>query len=201
MSSETSTERVRFTPDPTKADSPKVPLQAGESLQPWQLFVLAALGCATAVTFIARGQGPIKVVLFAVLMASAALVGIAALRALRPLVSPDEDRTSMIGHRTRAALEREKMLALRSIKELEFDRAMDKVSEADWQEMSSRLRARATRLMRQLDAGSGYREQIERDLARRVGQKVAAKTAPGCAQCGTVNDADAKFCKACGVKL
>ena len=201
MSSETSTERVRLTPDPTKADSAKGPLQAGESLHPWQLFVLAALGCATAVTFIARGQGPIKVVLFAVLMASAALVGIAALRALRPLVSPDEDRTSMIGHRTRAALEREKMLALRSIKELEFDRAMDKVSEADWQEMSSRLRVRATRLMRQLDAGSGYREQVERDLARRLGQKVAAKTAPGCAQCGTVNDADAKFCKACGVKL
>src|SRR6185295_12953390 len=94
---------------------------------------------------------------------------IAALRTLRPLVTAEEDRTAMFGHRTRAALEREKMLALRAIKELEFDRAMGKVSDTDWQEMSGRLRTRATRLMRQLDAGVGYRAQIERDLAKRLG--------------------------------
>ena len=112
----------------------------------------------------ARGQGPTAVILLGVLMAAAALVGFAALRALRPLVSPEDDRTVMIGQRTRVALEREKMLTLRSIKELEFDRAMGKLSDEDWQEMSGRLRARAARLMRQLDAGAGYREQIERDL-------------------------------------
>src|SRR5205814_5405208 len=110
----------------------------------------------------------IPILLLGVLMASTALVGIAALRAVRPLVSPEDDRTSMIGHRTRAALEREKMLALRSIKELEFDRAMGKLSDADWQEMSGRLRARAAGLMKQLDAGAGYREQIERDLVKRL---------------------------------
>ena len=49
----------------------------------------------------------------------------------------------MLGGRTRAALEREKTLVLRSIKELEFDRAMGKVSEKDFAEMSARLRARA----------------------------------------------------------
>ena len=92
----------------------------------------------------------------------------------------------MIGQRTRVALEREKMLALRSIKELEFDRAMGKLSDDDLQEMSGRLRARAARLMRQLDAGAGYREQIERDLAKRLGEKATA-TAPvrsaACASC------------------
>ena len=75
----------------------------------------------------------------------------------------------MIGERTKAALEREKMLALRAIKELEFDRAMGKLSDEDWREMSGRLRGRASRLMRQLDAGAGYRDQIERDLAKRLG--------------------------------
>ena len=75
----------------------------------------------------------------------------------------------MVGQRTRAALEREKLLALRAIKELEFDRAMGKLSESDWQEMSGRLRARAARLMRQLDAGAGYREQVEQELAKRLG--------------------------------
>jgi hypothetical protein len=94
-----------------------------------QFFVLAALGCATAVTFMARGQGPMVVILLGVLMGTAALVGYAALRALRPLVSPEEDRTVMVGQRTRVALEREKLLTLRSIKELEFDRAMGRLSD------------------------------------------------------------------------
>src|SRR5580765_3940888 len=162
MSSETSTNKVRLTPDPAAA-----PADAG--LQPWQFFVLAALGCATAVTFMARGQGPTAVILLGVLMGTAALIGYAALRAVRPLVSPEQDRTVMVGQRTRVALEREKMMALRSIKELEFDRAMGRLSDEDWREMSGRLRARTARLIRQLDAGSGYRAQIERDLAQRLG--------------------------------
>ena len=188
-------------------------------LQPWQFFVLAALACATAATFMVRGQGVVAVVLLSVLMASTALVGIAALRAFGPLVSPQDDRTSMIGHRTRAALEREKLLALRSIKELEFDRAMGKLSDADWQEMSGRLRARAGRLIRQLDAGAGYREQIEHDLAARLAQTPGPKDpvyargadslgpptrlagSLSCATCATVNDTDARFCKNCGNKL
>ncbi len=188
------------------------------ALEPWQFFVLAALGCATAALFAARGQTVTAIVLVTVLMAAAALVGVAALRMLGPLVSADEDRTPMVGRRTRAALEREKALTLRAIKELEFDKAMGKLSEADWQEMSGRLRARAARLMRQLDAGAGYREQIERELARRLGAarpvespagRVTAAVAspPGasaaraCPACRTRNDADARYCKSCGQKL
>jgi len=148
------------------------------TLQPWQFFVLAALGCATAVTFMARGRGLTAIVLLSVMMACAALVGLAALRALRPLVSPEDDRTIVVGKRTRAALEREKMLALRSIKELEFDRAMGKLSEDDWKEMSARLRTRAARLMRQLDAGEGYRPQIERELEKRLADAALHPAAP-----------------------
>src|SRR5262249_60516537 len=107
------------------------------------------------------------------------VVGLAVVRVLRPLVSADEDRTPMIGHRTRAALEREKMLALRSIKELEFDRAMGKLSAADFDEMSGRLRTRAARLMRQLDAGGGYRAQVEAELQRRMEGQAGAGRAGG----------------------
>lgn len=204
MSSETSTD----------TRSAKATSDAG--LQSWQFFVLAALACATAATYLALGQGLVPILLLTALMAATALVGLAVLRAVRPLVSADVDHTTMVGQRTRAALEREKLLALRSIKELEFDRAMGKLSEPDWQEMSGRLRARATRLMRQLDAGAGYREQVERDLAKRLGAPgpivtsaaivaaEAALAAPGarfCAACGTARDADAKFCKNCGTKL
>jgi hypothetical protein len=177
--------------------------ETSTSLQPWQFFVLAALGCATAVTFIARGEGVTVVVLLGVMMATAAFVGMTVLRTLRPLVSPEEDKTAMVGLRTRVALEREKMLALKSIKELEFDRAMGKLSESDWKEMSGRLRARAARIMRQLDAGAGYRGQIERDLAKRLGDSGGAKASAErtCEACATVNDSDAKFCKSCGAKL
>jgi len=160
MSSATSTNQSR-----TPNDAPRTP---SDGLQPWQFFVLAALGCATAVTFVARGQGPVAIILLGLMMGAAAFVGCAALRTARPLVSPEDDRTVMIGQRTRVALEREKMLALRSIKELEFDRAMGRLSDEDWKEMSGRLRTRAARLIRQLDAGTGYREQIERDLAKRL---------------------------------
>ena len=194
MNSETSGE-VRLKPDATdKADS---------SLQPWQFFVLAALGCATAVTFVVRNHGVVPVILLSVIMGTTALVGIAMLRVVRPLMNPHDDRGAVVGRRLRVLLEQDKALALRTIKELEFDRAMGKISEEDFREMSTRLRARATRLMKQLDAGGGYRAQIERDLAKRLGDagEKAERAARSCSNCSTHNDPDARFCKNCGTQL
>jgi hypothetical protein len=194
----------------TKTPAPAIRPETDPSLRPWQFFVLAALGCATALTWLARSQGFTSVLLLTVLMATATLAALATLRTIRPLVSPDEDRTPMVGGRTRAALEREKMLTLRAIKELEFDRAMKKVGDDDFKEMSIRLRARAARLIRQLDAGGGYRGRIEQDLAKRLGESSGATSSAAaglpasamtCAACSTANDADARFCKSCGAKL
>jgi hypothetical protein len=168
-------------------------------LQPWQLFTLAGLIGATITVFLARGQSPAAVILLSLTVFAAAAVGIAALRTVLPLTSKAaRDTTQVLGGRTRAVLERDKALVLRSIKELEFDRAMGKVSEKDFAEMSGRLRARAARLMRQLDAGAGYREQIEREIERRIGK---AESVGVCAACATKNDADARFCKGCGKAL
>lgn len=190
MSSETST-KGRLPPDPIS-----------DALKPWQFFLLAALGCATAITFVVRGQGIVPVVLVIVTMGATALVGLAVLRAVRPLVSAPDDRTVMLGQRTRAGLEQEKALALRTIKELEFDRAMGKLSDSDFNEMSVRLRARASRLIKRLDAGDGYRSQIERELARRLGQTEAPPSTTGhCSACNTLNERDARFCKECGARL
>ena len=204
MSSETSTE---------SQISRDFPSQRSDSLQPWQLFTLAGLIGATITVFLSRGQSPAAVILLSLTVFAAAAVGIAALRTVMPLTSKaTPDSTQVLGGRTRAALEREKALALRSIKELEFDRAMGKVSEKDFTEMSGRLRARAARLMRQLDAGAGYREQIDREIERRIGKPVVSPadsagstthdpTDAVCAQCSTKNDADARFCKGCGKAL
>jgi hypothetical protein len=177
--------------------------------EPWQLFTLAGLIGATIAVFMARGESPAAVILVSLTIFAASAVGLAALRTFLPLMQKaPASVTEVMGGRTRAALEREKTLALRSIKELEFDRAMGKVSEKDFLEMSGRLRARAARLMRQLDAGSGYRSEIEQEIARRIGgapppsppaERPASATA--CGACGTANDADARFCKNCGKGL
>ena len=177
-----------------------------DSLQPWQLFTLAGLIGATVVVFVSRGQTPAGIVLLSLTIFAAAVVGLAAWRTFAPL-SRDEDGAGpqMLGGRTRTALDREKTLVLRSIKELEFDRAMGKVSDKDFADMSARLRVRAAGLIRQLDAGAVYREEIEREIARRVkgsGKDATARAAAtGCAACATANDPDARFCKHCGASL
>ncbi len=210
MSSETSTE-----PQP---------------LQPWQLFTLAGLIGATIVVFLAKGQSPAGVLLLSLIIFTAGVVGVAVWRTCAPLAGQGTaSPIQMFGGRTRAAIEREKALVLRSIKELEFDRAMGKVSDRDFAEMSARLRRRAAGLIAQLDAGVGYREQIDREIARRTGRTVPAGTsassrpvesssphspdaqsapavastavAMACRSCGVHNDLDARFCKGCGEAL
>ena len=185
----------------TSTEPSRQPGQSEQGLQAWQFFVLAGLACATAATFMARGQSVESIVLLTVLMGATTIVGIAALRMLRPLFFRYDDRTAMVGERTRAALEREKLFVLRSIKELEFDRAMGKLSENDWQEMSGRLRTRAARLIRQLDAGTSYRAEIERDLVKKLGEVPQEAAARFCPSCGASRDVDAKFCKECGARL
>jgi hypothetical protein len=169
-----------------------------DAFQPWQLFTLAGLIGATVVVFISRGETPAGVILLSLIIFGAALVGYAAWRTFAPFGSADDPTApQMLGGRTRAALEREKALVLRAIKDLEFDRAMGKVSEKDFTEMGARLRVRAAGLMRQLDAGAGYRQKIEQEIARRV----TVPAAPACAKCGTANEVDARFCKNCGASL
>jgi hypothetical protein len=163
--------------------------------------------------FLARDNSPENLVAISVAIVSAGLAGTALLHVLWPLVSPAAAAdTAPLGGRARIALEREKALVLRSIKELEFDRAMGKVSDADFSDMSDRLRARAIGLMKQLDeTGAGHRDEIERELQQRLqargkvvsqargGPKTAAARA--CAQCGASNDVDARFCKSCGSRF
>jgi hypothetical protein len=190
-----------------------------DSLRPWQFFTLGALFCATAAVFVMRGTSPGGVILVCFAIFAAALVAIGALRTLRPLVSDDPYQPQMIGSQTRASIEREKNLVLRSIKELEFDHAMGKVGEADYHEMVTRLRSRAVRLLQQIDesgSGTGYRELIERELASRLvktslstdaepakaaDEDASLKDTGKCPSCGTLNDSDAKFCKQCGTKV
>jgi hypothetical protein len=212
MSSATSIKRgvplEADTPTPVSAEKPDA------AFRPWHFFILASLIAATAAVVMSRQSTPEHLVLISLTIGAAGIAAAGFYRMLAPLTTKDVSIFSEpLNERSRSALEREKMLALRSIKELEFDRAMGKVSAKDFDEMVGRLRTRAVSLMKQLDDDrGGYRSVIERELSARMTERSAAPASPrvspdatvtndGCASCGTVNDADALFCKRCGSKL
>lgn len=178
------------------------------ALQPWQFFLLGGMLAATAVVIVATGQAPANIIVLSITVVSISFVGMGAYRMLSPLVAETVETPPTIEGRTRIAIEREKHLVLRSIKELEFDYAMHKIAKADFDDMSARLRARAAGLIKQLDSG-GYRDQITSEVERRLSLDAAGSPASAsgigaegqCANCQTQNDPDAKFCKNCGSKL
>jgi len=212
MSSATSIERVSAkVTEPARASG-----RERDVFRPWHFFVLVSLVAATAAVLMARQARPEHLVLISLTIGAAGFAAAALYRTLAPLVSRDvAPLAGPLTESMRAILEREKSLVLRSIKELEFDRAMGKVSPKDFDEMAGRLRSRAISLMRQLDAGeSGYRELIERELQARLRKaRPSAKTATPSGTvrasgvvsitcvCGTRNDADASFCKRCGARV
>lgn len=197
------------------ADEPKGPSQQDNAaIQPWQFFLLGGMLAATATVLVSTGQQPANIIILSITVVSVSFVGLGAYRALAPLVSEHVETPITYEGRTRIALEREKSLVLRSIKELEFDFAMGKIAQADFDEMSARLRARAVGLIRQLD-DSGYKEQIRKEIEKRLesdgvsrrddhaaaAAEAAVVQTGFCPQCGTAHDPDAKFCKNCGAKL
>jgi zinc ribbon protein len=202
MSSEILTEH------PPKGGSSRTPVgppvaTKDEGFHPTHFFVLVSLLAATVAVVLARPAGPENLILISLTIGAVGLASYGFYRTLLPLVSPSRaiDREPLSA-RLRADLEREKALTLRSIKELEFDKAMGKLSDRDFEEMSGRLRARAMGIMKQLEARTGvYRAQIEKDLATRMGSARPASRAAAACSCGTTNDPDARFCKNCGMKL
>src|SRR4051812_44365222 len=109
--------------------------------RPWHFFVLAALAAATVAVLMSRQSTPAHLILISLTIGSAGAAAAAFYRMLVPLTVED---VTVLGQRqserARAAMEREKALVLRSIKELEFDRAMGKVrSEEHTSELQSHV--------------------------------------------------------------
>lgn len=185
--------------------------------------VWGALGAAAALAYGMLVEkmrlGP-PLVMIALGGMTLALTAAALWRVIDPLTRLDPGgggRTERAPRRTRE-LEREKQLVLKAIKEIELDYQMRKVAERDYREMVERYRARAMRLIGEIEAGDDFRSLIEQELQIRLklataekpptaaaeppGDAVAAAPAPpSCAGCGTRNDVDAQFCKKCGAKL
>jgi hypothetical protein len=162
--------------------------------QLWHVYLILSMGGAIWVVVVSRHTHPAALLLISAAVLAAGLVGMALHYAFSGFFGGTDagDGTPLPAHE-RGALEREKALVLRSIKELEFDRAMRKVSEADFAELSVRLRERAMVLMQDL-------ERI--DQPRPSSPKPKAESPePICPSCGTAAEADARFCKECGARL
>lgn len=156
----------------------------GETFRPWHLFAIGSLLAATAAVWLVRPAGIAQLLLLSLAIGAGGLVAIAFHRTIWPLLASEfTDAVAMVGPRTRAALEQDKQQVLRAIKELEFDRAMGKVGESDFEELRARLRARALALLRQLEQGdSPYRALIERELRARLAARLAVDAATGAAK-------------------
>jgi len=74
--------------------------------------------------------------------------------------------------------EEQKRSVLRALKDLEFERSVGKISEADYTELSTRYRDDAKRLIQAIDAGSEFeRERAEKALRARL-EKEPAEALP-----------------------
>ena len=202
MSSATSTnEQLDLSERPAARDS---------KISAWQFFLLLSMIGATVAVMLSRDTHPAALLLLSAAVVSAGLVAVALYYAVGALLGRRGLLPQRPSARSRAALEADKALVLRSIKELEFDRAMGKVGDDDFRDISARLRARAIALMEQLDTYAEH-QPMERPVFRPgdpAGLKTGGSEDPrrgpqpnACASCGTPNDADARFCKQCGQSL
>src|SRR5829696_1356434 len=114
MSSEISIERAGRV-----AGSPA----AEDGFRAWHFFVLSSILVATVAVVLARQSSPAHLILLSLTIAAAGAAAAAFYRVLLPLLTPSSVQPQTpLDARTRGALQREKTLVLRSIKELEFDR-------------------------------------------------------------------------------
>lgn len=179
MSSGTSTER--------RADGPG-------SFQASHLYLIASMVAATVAVMTARNTHPLALLLLSGAAIAAGMVALALHRSVAGFFGLGQTAPPPVTARRTEILTREKALVLRSIKELEFDHATGKISDADFKDMDGRLRTRALALMQDLERAA--RAPVA-DAQR--GVRVEARRT--CASCGAENDEDARFCKNCGAKL
>src|SRR6266699_1971761 len=113
-------------------------------------------------------------------------------------------------------------VALRALKEIEFDRATGKLSDADYEQLKAKYTAEALAALRgesgnvQRETGHvaattfpvsrfpcpehGPRPEKDAQFCSECGRRLG--TAPGyCARCGTALENDARYCNRCGARV
>ncbi len=195
MNSAISTKRDASTVEESVAGVRLSPRRAEPGLALWQLYALLGMIAAAVAVWVSGRTHPLALILMSGVALASAAVAFALHGALAALLGRSGD-VPPLGERQREMLEREKALIMRSIKELEFDHAMGKMGETDFAEIGGRLRARALTLMQDIERGT--RAAPVKPAKTRPPSETPATPHRRCAECGTMNDPDAKFCKSCG---
>jgi hypothetical protein len=184
---------------------------------------MVALGLPVVCVVAAVGVGIAASVGSALLvLACGALLGTIALlwASLRTLSGdaplPADLEALAAAHREVDALGEQKRRVLRALKDLEGERALGKIDEADYEAIAMRYREEAKALMREMDRNVApalaEAERIARDYLAERGlgpDRPGADRAAGaksrgrvmCPGCATSNEPDAAFCKKCGAAM
>ncbi len=196
MSSESSTSGARVARD--------------SGFQPRHLYLLLAMAAATWAVVVARDTHPAALLLLSAAILAAGLTAAALHQALSGFLTPGASRPpAVLEKHAREALEGDKVLVLRAIKELEFDHNMRKISDADFAEIGGRLRERAMAIMAELDRLAEAEEPQQAEPSSSAGSRRAGTTATTdappaaryCGACGAAREPGARFCVQCGASL
>jgi hypothetical protein len=175
---------------------------------------------STVVTGLAVGFGPAILVLASTALLSTIALLWASLRTLSGDAPLPTALEASAGRRERAdAPSEQKRQVLRALKDLEAERALGKIEEADYTELAARYREEAKSLMRGMEAevapALDEAEKVASEYLRArkpmggTGKTPEKKDAPSsvparrveCGTCSASNEADAAFCKGCGARL
>ncbi|MDB4905654.1 MAG: hypothetical protein JWO05_438 [Gemmatimonadetes bacterium] len=109
---------------------------------------------------------------------------------LQPLFFPSSDATT---RRRRAPLvdDDRQGMAVAALREIEFDKATGKLSDADYDDLKARYTERALVAMRASEASAG-------DDPVEAAVRALRATLPACSDCGVRPEPDAVYCSTCG---
>jgi double zinc ribbon protein len=164
------------------------------------------------------------------LLAGILLVAGAVYFVLRPILRPEPSEETSSETETNEGLDPDddfspRAVALRALKEIEFDRATGKLSDQDYDGLKAKYTAEALAALRaetgELGAGSGTlrdgtaprsplplatcpthgpRPESDAQFCSECGRRL--DTAPGyCARCGTSLEREARYCHSCGARV
>ena len=91
--------------------------------------------------------------------------------------------------------------AVAALREIEFDRATGKLSDADYADLKTRYTARALEAMRAGDGASAAQGVALTDDAAEAAVLAIRHRLRSCARCGPRPEADAVYCSNCGAYL
>lgn len=105
------------------------------------------------------------------------------------------------GEHQRLVERREQLLA--AIKEVEFDQAMGKLPDGEYQQLRQQFEAEAMGVLHQLDQfkdtagqGRGLMDRVEKDILA-----LRQKAQPHCPSCGASRQPADRFCSRCGARF